>query len=47
MRVLQIGGTYVGAQKIIEGETHRWLVKNGHESRVLYAIGEPDDERSS
>lgn len=46
MRVLQIGGTYVGAQRIIEGETHRWLIKNGHESRVLYAIGEPDDENT-
>lgn len=43
MHVLQIGGTYVGAQKLIEGETHRWLMKNGCESHVLFAVGESDD----
>lgn len=43
MYVLQIGGTYVGAQKLIEGETHRWLMKNGCESHVLFAVGESDN----
>ena len=43
MHVLQIGGTYVGAQKLIEGEIHRWLIKNGHKSKVLFAVGESDD----
>lgn len=43
MRILQIGGTYVGAQRQIEGAIHRYLRKEGHESRILYAIGEADD----
>lgn len=43
MRILQLGGTYVGAQKIIEGSIHRYLKACGHESRVLYAIGSSDD----
>lgn len=43
MRILQIGATYVGAQRIIEGSIHRYLKEHGCESRILYAIGQADD----
>ena len=46
MRILQVGAAFVGAQKLIEGEIHRWLIKNGHESKVLFAVGEPDDNNT-
>ena len=46
MRILQVGAAFVGAQKLIEGEIHRWLIKNGHESKVLFAVGEPDDDNT-
>lgn len=46
MRILQIGGTFVGAQRIIEGETHRWLLQHGHESHILYAIGSATDDHT-
>ena len=46
MRIMQVGAAFVGAQKIIEGEIHRWLIKNGHESKVLFAVGEPDDNNT-
>ena len=42
MRILQIGAAYVGAQRQIEGAIHRYLRKEGHESRILYAVGEAD-----
>lgn len=43
MRILQIGGTFVGAQKEIEYGIHRFLKNKGDESYILYAIGESDD----
>ena len=43
MRVLQIGATFVGAQKKIEYAIHKHLQEQGHQSSVLYAIGESDD----
>ena len=39
-----MGGTYVGAQKKIEKGIHDYLREQGHESYILYAIGEADDE---
>lgn len=44
MKVLQIGGTFVSAQKIIENGIHGQLIKCGHESHILYAIGDSDDK---
>lgn len=43
MRVLQIGATFVGAQKKIEYTIHKHLQEQGHKSSILYAIGESDD----
>lgn len=44
MKVLQIGGTFVSAQKVIEGAIHDYLTKHGYESHILYAVGESDDK---
>ena len=43
MRVLQIGATYVGAQKKIESAIHSFLIGSGHESYILYAYGNSKD----
>lgn len=43
MRILQIGATFVGAQKKIEYAIHDYALKHGHNSSILYAIGESDD----
>ena len=43
MKVLQIGATFVGAQKKIEYAIHEHLLAKGHDSKILYAIGESDD----
>ncbi len=45
MKILQIGATFVGAQKKIEYAIHEYAQKQGHESSILYAIGESDDKR--
>ena len=39
MNILQIGVAYVGAQKEIEYSIHKHLLKNGHQSYILYAQG--------
>lgn len=44
MKIIQIGGTFVGAQKKIESSIHNFLQTTGHESKILYAIGESDDK---
>ena len=41
MRIMQISGALAGAQKTIEEAIHRYLVNAGHESRILYACGQP------
>ena len=43
MKVVQIGGTYVGAQKEIESAIHRYLRDQNADSRILFAIGDSDD----
>ncbi len=45
MRVLQIGGTFVGAQEKIEFAVHKKLYESGHDSYILYADGESDDPK--
>ncbi len=42
MKVVQISGAYVGAQKTIERAIHREWIKQGNESLILFAIGEAD-----
>ena len=44
MKVLQISGAYVGAQREIERAIHSYLIQNGHESYVGYAYGNSDAE---
>ncbi len=44
MRILQIGATFVGAQKKIEYAVHKCAIEQGHESAVLYAIGESSEK---
>ena len=39
MRIMQISGALVGAQKTIEEAIHRYALQLGHESRILYACG--------
>ncbi len=43
MRVVQISGAYMGAQKTIERAIHNEWLSRGHDSMVLYAIGEADE----
>ena len=43
MKILQIGATFVGAQKKIEYSIHHYCKSLGHNSNILYAIGESDD----
>ena len=43
MKILQIGATFVGAQKKIEYAIHQYCKEQGHDSRILYAIGESND----
>ncbi len=43
MRIIQIGGTYVSAQKQIQFIIHNSLIYNGHESYILYIHGDSDD----
>ncbi len=43
MKILQIGATFVGAQKRIEYAIHKYVQKQGHNSSILYAIGESND----
>ncbi len=45
MRILQIGATFVGAQKKIEYAIHKHALQQGYESSILYAIGESDDPK--
>lgn len=45
MKIVHIGGTYVGAQKKIEHSIHNYCRTKGHESTILYAIGNTDDEQ--
>lgn len=44
MRVVQISGGYVGAQKKIESALHKHLIENGNESIILCAFGSTDGE---
>ena len=44
MRILQIGATFVGAQKKIEYAIHRYVLEKGHDSTILYAIGESNEQ---
>ncbi len=43
MKIVQIGVTYVGAQKKIETAIHNYLKDHGHQSYILYAQGESED----
>ena len=43
MRILQVGATFVGAQKKIEYAIHQHMLRQSHDSSILYAIGESDD----
>ena len=43
MRIVQIGGTYIGAQQGIETSIHNYLCTHGEDSYILYAIGDSDD----
>lgn len=43
MRILQYSGAFVGAQKQIEEAIHYQLKELGHESRILYTVGESQD----
>lgn len=43
MKILQIGATFVGAQKKIEYAIHKYVIREGHDSRIMYAIGESDE----
>ena len=45
MKILQIGGTFVGAQKKIEESIHGELLERDSDSYILYAIGHSDDEK--
>jgi len=44
MKVMQIGGTFVNAQRKIESSIHSFIQAAGHESVILYAIGESNDK---
>ncbi len=44
MRVVQISGGYVGAQKKIESALHKHLIESGNESVILCAFGTTDGE---
>ena len=44
MKVVQISGAYVGAQKIIQRAIHKECIARGYESYVFYAIGKADEE---
>ena len=44
MRVLQIGASYVGAQRKIEKAIHEFLCYHGDESYVLFSIGESEND---
>ena len=44
MKIVQIGGTFVSAQKKIESSIHNFVKAAGHESKILYAISESNDE---
>lgn len=43
MKIIQVGGTFVGAQEKIEYAIHKRLLKEGHDSYILYAIGHSDE----
>lgn len=43
MKILQVGATFVGAQKKIENAIHDYVRAQGHDSRIFFAIGESDD----
>lgn len=43
MKILQVGATFVGAQKKIESAIHNYARAQGHDSRILFAIGDSDD----
>lgn len=43
MRIVQIGGFLVGAQKTIEEGIHRFLIEHGHESYIFYEYGDSDE----
>lgn len=41
MKILQISGALMGAQKVIEEAIHRSALEQGYESRILYTCGIP------
>lgn len=43
MKIVQVGATYYGAQKKIETAIHEYLIDHGHDSYILYAMGESAD----
>ena len=43
MRIVQIGGTFIGAQQGIETSIHNYLGNHGDDSYILYAIGNSED----
>ncbi|MCI8387077.1 MAG: glycosyltransferase [Acutalibacter sp.] len=43
MKIVQIGGTFVAAQKEIEEAIHKYIVCKGEDSYILYSIGQSDD----
>ncbi len=45
MKVLQIGGTFVGAQEKIEFAIHKNLLESGNDSYILYVEGNSDDPK--
>ena len=44
MKLMQIGGALMGAQKVIEEAIHSYALEHGNDSCILYACGTPSME---